>query len=572
MDNQKLILFLALSLVVMLIFQAWEEQFAKPQAPVAQSPITAPTTPPTSSDLPSSGLPNSGLPGSSLPNTVSSIDMPSDLPVPKAAQGVEDIKLTKTGKRIYIQSDVLTVEIDTVGGDLRKIDLVKYPATVNKPDVGFTILNDTLPRYFVAQTGLISKNGAAPDHHTLYDVQQTNYKLDAGSDKINVILNWSDPKGMSVSKIYTFHRDSYVIDVDYVVKNNSESAWKGSLYRQLQRTKVSEIGQSSLIYTYMGGVISTSVNPYEKIDFSEMSDWRSQESYMQGGWAAMLQHYFLAALIPAQDELNHFYTKSIEDTRYIIGMTSQEKIVGVDEEIQFTSQFYVGPKDQNRMEKAVNNLDRTVDYGIFWVIAKPIFITLDYIHGVLGNWGWSIIVLTFLIKLVFYKLSEASYKSMARMRRFQPKITDIRERYGSDKQRMSQALMGLYKKEKINPLRGCLPMLVQIPVFISLYWVLLESVELRQADFIFWFNDLSTKDPFYVLPVIMGVTMYIQQKLNPAPMDPVQQKVMMALPFIFTAFFAFFPSGLVLYWIANNLLTIAQQWYVLRQYEKSNPA
>lgn len=576
MDNQKLILFLALSMVVMLIFLAWEEQNAKPQKPIAQAPslVTGPGQPAVSS---TASPDDPGNQPSDLPNAVSSIDLPSDLPATAVApatnsqQGVEDTTQSKTGKRVYVQTDVLKVEIDTVGGDLRKINLITYPVSVDKPDEGFQMLNDTLPRYYVAQSGLISKKGAAPDHHTVYEVEQTDYKLSDGSDEIKVVLNWSDPKGMSVSKIYTFRRDSYLIDVEYVVKNNSTSPWRGSVYSQLQRTKVSEQGQSSLIYTYMGGVISTPANPYEKIDFSDMADWKTQESFIQGGWVAMLQHYFLAALIPQQDQFTHYYTKAIDDIRFIIGMTSQEKSVEVNDQAHFVNQLYIGPKDQHRMEKAVKNLERTVDYGIFWVIAKPIFILLDYIHSILGNWGWSIIVLTLIIKLIFYKLSEASYKSMARMRRFQPKIADLRERYGSDKQRMSQALMGLYKKEKINPLGGCLPMLVQIPVFISLYWVLLEGVELRQAEFIFWFNDLSTKDPYYVLPILMGITMYIQQKLNPAPMDPMQQKVMMALPFIFTAFFAFFPSGLVLYWIANNLITIAQQYYVLRQYDKANP-
>jgi YidC/Oxa1 family membrane protein insertase len=565
MDNQKLILFLGLSLVVMMLFQSWEEQNTQPKTPVTR---TSPAT-----DTPSvDGAELAAVPADA-PGGVTSSEIPQDIPAATSSAFKEmpqtETSPVKSGKRIHVQTDLLDVEIDTVGGDLRKVSLLAYPVAVDKPDDPFLLLNDILPRYFVTQTGLISKQGSAPGHRDVYDVEQTEYKLADGSDEIKVTLNWSGADGMSVSKIYTFRRDDYVIDVDYVVSNNGGMEWKGYLYRQLQRTEVAEAGQSKLIYTFMGGVVSTTFDKYEKITFDEMAEWKPQQSYIEGGWVAMLQHYFLAAIIPSSEQLNHFYTKAIDDTRFIIGMTSQEKIVNAGQMSNILTQFYIGPKDQYRMEEAVKDLDRTVDYGVLWVLAKPIFTLLNYIHGIVGNWGWSIIILTLLIKLVFYKLSEASFKSMARMRRFQPKIADLRERYGSDKQRMSQALMALYKKEKINPLGGCLPMLVQIPVFISLYWVLLESVELRQADFIFWFNDLSTKDPYYVLPLLMGITMFVQQKLNPAPMDPVQQKVMMALPFIFTAFFAFFPSGLVLYWITNNLLTISQQYYILRKYEKT---
>lgn len=564
MDNQKLILFLALSLVVMLLFQSWEEQFS-PKTPASQAQNTDSITSPASAvnvDVPDS-VPQ--------PSAASTDEIPS---APKEAltgpSTTAEIKTTpvETGKRLFVETDKLKVEIDTVGGDIRKVSLVTYPVANDKPDEPFQIMNDTLPHYFVAQTGLVSKQGKAPDHYSLYEAEQTNYTLAQDQDELKVVLNWTGNNGVTVSKIYTFRRDDYVIDVDYRVKNNGSNTYKARLYRQLQRTKVAEEGQSTFIYTFMGGVASTPENRYEKIEFTDMADWKAKESYIQGGWVAMLQHYFLSALIPSQDEFNHFYTKSVDETRFIIGMTTQEKIIDAGSEVNFASQFYIGPKVQSRMEKAAKDLNQTVDYGVLWVLAKPIFTLLNYIHEQVGNWGWSIIFLTMIIKLVFYKLSEASYKSMARMRRFQPKIANIRERFGSDKQRMSQALMELYKKEKINPLGGCLPMLVQIPVFIALYWVLLESVELRQADFILWFNDLSTKDPYYVLPVIMGATMFFQQKLNPAPMDPIQAKVMMALPFVFTAFFAFFPSGLVLYWISNNLLSIAQQWYITRKIEK----
>jgi YidC/Oxa1 family membrane protein insertase len=290
-----------------------------------------------------------------------------------------------------------------------------------------------------------------------------------------------------------------------------------------------------------------------------------------GGWSAMIEHYFVGAWVPNQEETNLFYSivsRSASPRLYTLGMRSPARVVAPGESTVFASELFVGPKLQHRLEQIAPGLELTVDYGYLTVIAKPLYWILEWIHRFVGNWGWSIILLTILIKLAFYKLSETSYRSMAKMRNVQPRMQALRERYGDDKQRMNQALMELYKTEKINPLGGCLPILIQIPVFISLYWVLLESVEMRQAPFIFWIQDLSTKDPYYVLPVLMGITMFAQQKLNPAPIDPVQQKIMMSLPFVFTVFFAFFPAGLVLYWFVNNLLSIAQQWAITKRMEK----
>jgi YidC/Oxa1 family membrane protein insertase len=290
---------------------------------------------------------------------------------------------------------------------------------------------------------------------------------------------------------------------------------------------------------------------------------------VNGGWLAMIQHYFLAAIIPAQDEQNHFYTKATADDRFVLGMYSPNKTVEVGQIDTFVTRIYTGPKTQAKLEELAEGLELTVDYGFLTVISKPLFWTLEVIHGVVANWGWAIIIVTLCIKLIFYPLSAASYRSMANMRRLAPKMKQLKERYGDDRQRMSKAMMDLYKTEKINPMGGCLPMLVQIPVFIALYWVLLESVELRQAPFIFWITDLSIKDPYYVLPLIMGLGMFVQQKLNPPPPDPVQAKIMMALPVVFTLFFAFFPAGLVLYWVANSLLSIAQQWYITRKIDRA---
>ncbi len=552
MDNQKLFLFLALTLVVMLLWDAWQKDYGPKPIPVATVSESAGTASPSVPDAPPPAVPTPDA-GAVSPEIIAA-------PAEPAAAA--------TGERIEIKTDLLHLVIDTVGGDIRLAELLHYPVAVDNKDIPFRMFTDTLPDLFISQSGLTATAGGAPDHHASYRAQQTRYELGAGSDTLEIPLTWSDGHGLTVTKRYVLHRDSYLVELDVSIDNQSGAPWSGSFYRQLQRTKVAEKGQSSFIYTYMGGAFSSSFKNYEKVNFDDMAEWKPKQSYLSGGWAAMLQHYFMAAWIPPAEELNHFYTKALSDGRYNIGLVTQAQTVVPGTSHHFTSRLYIGPKDQDRMEKAAPNLDKTVDYGFLFFIAKPLFHTLQFLHAHLGNWGWAIIVLTILIKLIFYKLSETSYRSMARMRKFQPKIVALRERYGNDKQRMSQAMMDLYKKEKINPLGGCLPIVVQIPVFISLYWVLLESVELRQAEFIFWITDMSTRDPYYVLPVIMGISMFAQQKLNPAPMDPVQKKVMMALPLVFTFFFMVFPSGLVLYWVVNNLLSITQQWFITRKIDK----
>jgi YidC/Oxa1 family membrane protein insertase len=455
------------------------------------------------------------------------------------------------------------VEINTLGGEISRVALPTYPEKLNTPDKPFQLLDNRLPDYFVAQSGLVG----GPDHRSLYQATQTDYQLKPGQDELKVRLNWTSPEGLQVAKVFTFHRDTFVIDLDFVVDNKSQQVWKGRDYEQLQRTQVSDKNQSRFIYTYMGGVASSSWDHYQKIKFDEMATWKPEQSYNKGGWVAMIQHYFLAAWIPNADEASHFYTKALDNGRYLIGLSGAEKIVAPGQETTFHSRLYAGPKVQKRLEAVAPYLRLSVDYGMLDILAKPVFWLLNHLHTLLGNWGLAIIMVTLLIKLAFFKLSEASYRSMANMRRLTPKLQALKERYGDDRQKMSQAMMDIYKKEKINPLGGCLPIVVQIPVFISLYWVLLESVELRQAPFYLWIHDLSAKDPYYVLPLIMGASMWFQQKLNPPPMDPVQQKVLQFLPLIFTAFFAFFPAGLVLYWVVNNLLSIAQQWYITRKIE-----
>ncbi len=570
MENQRLLLFIALSFVVLFMYQAWQAQFNPPP------PVTTQQAAPSAG---SSQVPGQ-MPGTETTQTQNG--QQKDVPGMQSAAPAAGTAVTQpamkagttsvidSAKRITVTTDLLRVELDSLGGDIRKASLLKYPEELNKPDKPVVLFNDQLPQILIAQSGLVATQGQSVDHYAVFNTELDQYSLKDGNDKIEVKLSWQSDDGLTVNKIYTFHRDSYVINMDVEVVNATGKDWTGFLYRQLQRNDVDPASQSRFIITFTGGVVSNEITKYEKIPLDEMYEWRPEQQLIKGGWVAMIQHYFAGAWIPNQDEYNNFYTGALDNGRYRIGVSSTERKVAAGNSDTFASKIYIGPKIQDRLANVAPHLELTVDFGVLTILAEPVFWLLTNIHDYIGNWGWSIILVTLIIKLIFYKLSQAAYRSMANMRKFQPKIVQIRERYGNDKQRMSQAMMDLYKKEKINPLGGCLPMLVQIPVFIALYWVLLESVELRQAPFILWIEDLSARDPYYVLPLIMGASMFIQQKLNPAPMDPMQQKILMFLPVLFTAFFMIFPAGLVLYWVANNILSIAQQWYITRGIERSS--
>lgn len=552
MDNQRLILFLALAFILFLSWEAWQEDYAP--KPVA-SPAAETATP--ALELPKD------VPAAQQTQVDDTPPVKADTPEAPAT-GME---ASSSSQRINVLTDTLDVIIDSRGGDIRQVDLLKYPVASDKPDEPFRLMKESFPNLFVAQSGLLSENNA-PDHYAIFKSEKTDYQLQPGQDELRVPLVWQDDNGIKVTKTLVFHRGSHVIDIEHKIENSSAEPWQGRQYRQLQRSRPDGSGESAFIYTYNGGVIYSDEEKYEKIEFDDMAD-NNLSRDIHGGWAAMIQHYFLTAIVPSADETNHFYTKAAGDDRFVLGLVSPSKTINAGQSDTFTTRFYAGPKEQAVLEELAKGLELTVDYGVLTVIAKPLFWVLGWFHSMFGNWGWAILMVTLVIKLAFYPLSAASYRSMANMRKFAPRMQQLKERYGDDRQRMSQAMMELYKKEKINPLGGCLPMVVQIPVFIALYWVLLESVELRQAPFIFWIQDLSIKDPFYVLPLLMGVSMFIQQKLNPPPPDPVQAKIMMALPVIFTAFFAFFPAGLVLYWLANSVLSVTQQWYITAKIEKA---
>ncbi len=564
MEQQRLILFIALSLVLFLIWNAWQREFSpQPLTPLTQIMGKRASSPPPAL-TPSPDVPLAET--AAVPAAGSPTFMPRN-----------KIKLVKQGQRIQVETDVFRAEIDTVGGDLRVVDLKKYPVSIHKPDQPFRLMQDGPEELFIAQSGFtLRKNNklvlnAAPNHTTLYQMVQSHYRLAEGENKVTAVLRWTSPKGVVFIKSYTFTRGSYLIKVGYTIKNPTAKDWVGNLYQQLQRTPIPKAEQPRFVHTYTGGVEYSPQEKYDKITFSDMREAKLNKQ-VTGGWTAMIQHYFLAAWIPPATTPETFYSRyKPNPDRYTLGMKADTPYrVKAGAEDHFSNRLFVGPKVQEMLEKVAPGLELTIDYGMLTILAKPIYFVLKFIHThIIGNWGWAIIILTMMIKLTFYKLSEKSYKSMAQMRKLTPRIKLLKERYGDDKKKMGQAQMELFRKEKINPLGGCLPILVQMPVFISLYWVLLKTVELRQAPWIFWIKDMSTADPYYVLPLLMGISMFIQQRLNPAPMDPIQAKLMMVLPFAFTIFFAFFPAGLVIYWVVNNTLSILQQWYITRIVIKS---
>ena len=550
MDNTRLFLFAALAFVAMLIWQQWQLDYG-PQ------PVTS-----------SEGV----NPSPSVPEQAAEVDSSNIVDLPDQAEGLEldataTLETTATiapESLVTVETDVVIAVIDSKGGVIRSLKLKKYPVSLDQPELGLEIVHSDAESLHVIQSGLRNRSNTAPTHHSVYQAAKSQYRLQDGDDRIIVPLVW-EQDGIKVVKTYEFKRGDYLIEVKHRIENSTDQDWQGSQYRQIQRTR--PLSQSRILITYTGAVYYNEEVKYEKVDFDDMEDSQLKLNF-QGGWIAMLQHYFLSAWVPPQDGMNLAYSianTTRQPATYTIGLRSENKLVSPGNSTEFTSQLFVGPKLVKRLEEITPGLELTVDYGVLTFLSKPLYWLLSLYHGYVGNWGLAIILLTLTIKAVFYKLSETSYRSMAKMRKVGPRLKTLKERYGSDKKRMNQAMMELYKTEKINPMGGCLPILVQIPVFIALYWALLETVDLRQAPFIFWIEDLSVMDPFYVLPVIMGVSMLIQQKLNPTPPDPIQAKVMMALPFVFTFFFAFFPSGLVLYWVVNNILSIAQQWVITKR-------
>ncbi len=561
MDNLRFVLIMAFVMISYMLWEAWQIDYGpKPQVIVSETPDV-------------NGQPVVGDSAKAIVDTEN-----------KAVKAVAEAVESKN-HIIRVTTDVISVEIDTQGGTLRNLDLLEYPKEkentwVNKlrkmveldpveVDKSPVRLFDSHPdRLYLAQNGLIASQGSstAPDHHALFQAEELEYRLNEGADTIVVPLTWTNNQGLRVSKTYIFKKGSYDVTLEHKVSNDTDQSWSGRQYSQLLRVPYSDKKGNNFIRTYAGGVIYTQEDKYQKVDFEDMAE-ENLDVTTQGGWSAMVQHYFAAAWVPPADQENHLYTKELKGWRFVIGTYSPAYQVAPHSDRIYTAHLFAGPKIQPLMEQVAEGLELTVDYSWLTIIAKPIYWLLNKIHGYVGNWGVAILGVTLVIKLLFFKLSQASYRSMAKMRKIQPKLKALQEKYKDDRQRFNTEMMAMYKREKVNPLGGCLPIMVQIPVFISLYWVLVETVELRQAEFALWIQDLSAQDPFYILPILMGITMKIQQSLNPAPVDPLQAKIMKMFPIVFTIFFLFFPAGLVLYWVWNNTLSILQQWYITRQIE-----
>lgn len=566
MDKQRLILFSLIAVIGYLLILAWNEDYGQPEEqPVVQNQQL--TSGDTLTSLPSDNPATQAAADSDLPSSTLA-------PAGNAPVVQDTVKAQPSQQLINVETDVFKISINPRGGDIVYAALKDYPRVIDKPDDPFALLQNSSTRVYVAQSGLIGPNG--PDASTagrpLYSADQSSFKLDENENTLQVDLQFMQD-GVSITKRYTFTRGDYLIDVQYLINNQSSNNWQGNFFAQLKRdnsadpSKTTSMGMAS----YLGAATQTVEDNYVKVDFDDIADEPFKEKNT-GGWVAILQHYFVSVWVPNKDQQHLFEVRKNSRGENIAGLVSPATIVTPGQQATVGAQLYAGPKIQDRLEKISPSLELTIDYGFLFFIGQPLFWLLSLFHSFVGNWGWAIILTTLVIKLVFFPLSAASYKSMANMRRVGPEMARIKEQHGSDRQKMSAAMMELYKKEKINPLGGCLPILVQMPVFIALYWVLMESVELRQAPFMFWIEDLAVKDPLFILPILMGITMFGQQMLNPTPPDPTQAKVMKMMPIMFTFFFLWFPSGLVLYWVANNILSIAQQYVITKKIENAAAA
>jgi len=546
MGNQRVLLYFTLFFIIYMIWAQWQVTYGPQPEPVSDKGVVSQQT----------------IENGVVPEAVS-------IPVTQSSATAVEKDAIVDSQRIQIITDVLDVEIDTKGGNVLRTVLRDYAVTADKPEEKVVLMTDENMNYQVAQSGLVSVNkGTAPSHNAIYHSEQNVYRLAEGTDVIEVPLYWEGDGGVKIKKVLTFKRNDYVVDVKYYI-TAGEKSWSGSDYMQIVSARPVDKNANAFIHTYTGAVIYNDEIKYEKYSFDDIAE-ENLSYQLKDGWLAMISHYFLVAWIPETGTDNLYFSRyNRNKDLYTVGARTSAVTVEAGQTAEITSRLVVGPKLQYQLEKIAPGLDLTVDYGVLTIIAKPLFWLLNTFHEIFGNWGWAIIFLTITVKAIFYKLSEMSYKSMAKMRKVAPRIKKMKEQFGDDRQAMSKAMMDMYKREKINPMGGCFPILVQMPVFISLYWVLLESVEMRHAPFVLWLTNLTDKDPYFVLPVLMGISMFIQQKLNPAPIDPIQQKVFQIMPFGFAIMFSFFPSGLVLYWVVNNILSIAQQYVITKRIENA---
>ncbi len=551
MDVQRVILIAALALVSYLMVLQWNEDYGPAQHQPQQQATTVSAYSNTGDSQSVSELPQA-----------SDASASTDIPVTDSGA----VAQAESGNLIHIRTDVLDLLVDPRGGDIIQAALPQHDAVLNS-EQPFVLLEQNSNRTYVAQSGLIGQDGpdAAKGGRPLYTSKQTEYVMDGDSLDVDLVL--TTDSGVQVTKRFSFTQGEYKVGVEFIVNNTSSEAFDAILFGQIKRDGSPDPSQQTSMgmQSYLGAVFSTVENNYQKVDFGDMDEERFKTS-SPDGWVAMVQHYFLSAWIPAPGAEYTYQTRKLNGN-YIAGFMSPDFSVAPGQTQAVSATFYAGPKDVDQLEQIAPNLNLTIDYGWLWWIASPLYMLLKWIHSVVGNWGLAIIGITILVKAALFHLNAKAFKSMAKMRKFGPEMARLKELYGDDRQKMSQEMMKLYQKEKINPLGGCLPILVQMPVFIALYWVLMESVELRHAPFYGYIQDLSQMDPYFILPILMGVTMFIQQSLNPTPPDPMQAKMMKMLPILFTFFFLWFPAGLVLYWLVNNILSIAQQWVINKQIE-----
>jgi YidC/Oxa1 family membrane protein insertase len=554
-EMQRVVLLVALAATAYLLVLAWNDDYIKVRPSTATTATTPMATPATDAeDFAEARQETSDVPAPTVSNSAAAATKAPVAPTPEA------------GQLVRVSTGAMEVWIDRLGGDIVSVRLPRYPVSIDQQNEPFLLLDKRSDHVYVAQSGLVGRDG--PDGRSqrpLYRASAAERDLAGGGE---LRLTTSE-NSIEIHKVFVFTADDYLVSIKYEVINHSEKPFEARQFAQLKRDGRDLTGGSS--YTlgprpYLGAALTTVDERYHKLKFSTLDEGTFKATVV-GGWIAIVQHYFIGAWVANAGDENEYYGKKHEDGSYIVGFTGPVEQVAPGATGYFTAAFYAGPKDQARLEAIAPNLNLTVDYGFLWWIAVPLFHLLEWLHGVVANWGVAIILLTLLVKLALYPLSAASYRSMANMRRVAPQMKRLQERYADDRQKLSQEMMGFYKKEKINPLGGCLPMLLQMPVFIALYWVLFESVELRQAPFFLWIRDLAVMDPYFVLPILMGGSMFLTQALNPPVPDPVQARVMKFMPIMFTVMFLFFPAGLVLYWLVNNLLSLAQQWFITRQIE-----
>jgi len=548
MDSQRLILFFVFSFSVFLLLDGWQRD-KQPAPPAAVSEKSGTSTP-----------------------SAAHVPVPGDkLAVPQPTVPQQERRAQEADTTVTVETDVFIARIGTRGGDLRHLQFKKHRDTIDKTK-DFVLFDNSPERTYIAQTGLIG--AGLPNHHTMFKAPGASFKLADGQDRLEVRLTAPAADGVEVSKIYRFERGSYLIDVGYEIANKSAAAIQPYAYFQLVRDGKPPAGDSAMLPTFTGVALYTEKEKFHKFSFEDLAKNKATfPKNSNDGWVAIIQHYFFSAWLPKNGTAREFYMRKQENQDlYAAGVIVPVGMVAPGAATTLIVPAYAGPEEPEKLEKIAPGLELTIDYGWLTVIAVPLFWLLSWLHQWVGNWGVAIILLTVIIKLLFYPLSAASYRSMAKMRVVAPKLQRLKDQYGEDRQRLQQAMMELYKTEKINPLGGCMPIMVQIPVFIALYWVLLASVELRHTPFYLWIDDLAAPDPWFILPILMAATMWIQTSLNPEPPDPVQAKVMKFMPIAFSVMFFFFPAGLVLYWLVNNVLSIAQQWHITRAMERAGLA